>query len=85
MEAQSKCRGPGHVDTRYSSRLRNSERLLSGDVAIDHNGSGRRVQRNGAAPPLSVDVLRNSFLALKRQAAPGVDDVTWEEYETVQI
>jgi RNA-directed DNA polymerase len=31
---------------------------------------------------LSVDLLRDSFYALKRQAAPGVDGVTWEEYET---
>jgi group II intron reverse transcriptase/maturase len=30
---------------------------------------------------LSVDLLRESFYALKRQAAPGVDGVTWKEYE----
>jgi RNA-directed DNA polymerase len=29
-----------------------------------------------------VDLLRNSYYALKRQAAPGVDGVTWQEYET---
>ena len=31
---------------------------------------------------LTVDLLRDSFYALKRQAAPGVDGVTWKEYET---
>src|SRR5262245_11231080 len=31
---------------------------------------------------VSVDLLRNSYYALKRQAAPGVDGVTWQEYET---
>jgi RNA-directed DNA polymerase len=31
---------------------------------------------------LTVGLLRESFLALKRKAAPGVDGVTWEEYET---
>jgi group II intron reverse transcriptase/maturase len=31
---------------------------------------------------LTVDLLRNSFYALKRKAAPGVDGVTWQEYET---
>src|SRR5450756_1641920 len=31
---------------------------------------------------MSVDLLRDSFFALKRQAAPGVDGVTWQEYET---
>jgi len=29
---------------------------------------------------VTVDLLRDSFFALKRQAAPGVDGVTWEEY-----
>src|SRR4051795_10152978 len=31
---------------------------------------------------LTIDLLRDSFYALKRQAAPGVDEVTWQEYET---
>src|SRR5215813_4141410 len=31
---------------------------------------------------LNVDLLRRSYYALKRQAAPGVDGVTWKEYET---
>ena len=31
---------------------------------------------------LTVDLLRDSFHALQRKAAPGVDGVTWQEYET---
>jgi RNA-directed DNA polymerase len=30
---------------------------------------------------VTVDLLRESFYALKRKAAPGVDGVTWKEYE----
>ena len=30
---------------------------------------------------VTVDRLRESFLALKRKAAPGVDGVTWQDYE----
>src|SRR5450631_3206336 len=30
---------------------------------------------------LNVSLLRDSFYALKRKAAPGVDGVTWQEYE----
>ena len=30
---------------------------------------------------LSVDLLREAFFALKRDAAPGVDGLTWEEYQ----
>jgi RNA-directed DNA polymerase len=31
---------------------------------------------------LTIDLLRDSFYVLKRRAAPGVDGVTWREYET---
>jgi retron-type reverse transcriptase len=31
---------------------------------------------------LNLKLLRDSFYALKRQASPGVDGVTWQEYET---
>jgi len=30
---------------------------------------------------VTVDLLRDAFLALKRRAAPGVDGVTWQDYE----
>src|SRR5207244_1394165 len=31
---------------------------------------------------LNVGLLRDSFYALQRQASPGIDGVTWQEYET---
>jgi RNA-directed DNA polymerase len=31
---------------------------------------------------LSVELLRDSFFALQRKASPGIDGVTWAEYET---
>ena len=31
---------------------------------------------------VSVALLGNSFYALKREAAPGIDGLTWQEYET---
>ena len=30
---------------------------------------------------INVDTLRTAFYALKRKAAPGVDGMTWEDYE----
>src|SRR5260370_5453409 len=30
---------------------------------------------------LNVELLRDSFYALQRKASPGVDGVTWQEYE----
>jgi RNA-directed DNA polymerase len=31
---------------------------------------------------LTVDLLRESFYSVKKKAVPGVDGVTWQEYET---
>lgn len=31
---------------------------------------------------VTIDLLRDSFFALQRRAAPGVDGMTWREYET---
>ena len=30
---------------------------------------------------INVDTLKTAFYALKRRAAPGVDGVTWQDYE----
>src|SRR6185503_8001606 len=30
---------------------------------------------------LSIDLFREAFLALRRDAAPGVDGLTWQDYE----
>src|SRR5260221_3779388 len=30
---------------------------------------------------VTIDLLRLAFFALKRDAAPGVDGVTWQDYE----
>src|SRR5438309_8362039 len=30
---------------------------------------------------LTIELLRESFYSLKRKAAPGIDGVTWQEYE----
>jgi RNA-directed DNA polymerase len=41
----------------------------------------KKVQFTALLHHLTVDRLRESFYALKRKAAPGVDGVTWQEYE----
>jgi hypothetical protein len=40
-----------------------------------------RVRFNALLHDVTVDLLHESFYALKRQAVPGVDGVTWQEYE----
>jgi RNA-directed DNA polymerase len=42
----------------------------------------KRVRFTALLHHVSVTLLMNSFYALKRGAAPGVDGLTWQEYET---
>ena len=40
----------------------------------------RKLQFTALLHHVNVDLLRSSYYSLKKQAAPGVDGVTWEEY-----
>ncbi len=42
----------------------------------------KRLQFTALLHHVSIPLLEDSFYVLKRDAAPGVDGVTWEEYET---
>jgi group II intron reverse transcriptase/maturase len=41
----------------------------------------KRLRLTALLHHVSVTLLSNSFYALKREAAPGVDGLTWQEYE----
>src|SRR6202021_591799 len=43
---------------------------------------GKRTKFTALLHHVTVGLLRDSFHALKRDAAPGVDGLTWKEYET---
>ena len=59
------------------------ERVSQGLSGVREAAKKRRQERFTALlHHVSVSLLRDSFYALKRQAAPGVDGVTWQEYET---
>ena len=62
---------------------RSGERVSQGLSGVREAAKKRRQGRFTALlHHVSVDLLRDSYYALKRQAAPGVDGVTWQEYET---
>jgi len=42
----------------------------------------RQVRFTALLHHLNIELLRDSFYALKRQASPGIDGVRWEEYES---
>src|SRR6202167_2795609 len=59
------------------------ERVSQGLSGVLRAAKERRQERFTALlHHLSAGLLRDSFYALKRQAAPGVDGVTWKKYET---
>jgi RNA-directed DNA polymerase len=59
------------------------ERVSQGLSGVREAAKKRRKERFTALlHHVRVDLLRDSYYALKRQAAPGVDGVTWQEYET---
>ena len=53
----------------------------AGPCTATLQGSGRRRSSLRCCTTSTVDLLREAFLALKRRAAPGVDGVTWQDYE----
>jgi group II intron reverse transcriptase/maturase len=64
---------------RTQSRTRASSGLLGVRKAARKD---KRIQFTALLHHATVALLWDSFYALKRDAAPGVDAVTWKEYET---
>ena len=66
-----------------TSPTQNGERVFQGWSGVRRAAKERKQERFTALlHHVTVDLLRASFYALKRKAAPGVDGVTWPEYET---
>ncbi len=58
------------------------ERVSQGLAGVRRAAQARKGEKFTALlHHLTTELLRDSFYALKRQAAPGVDGVTWQEYE----
>src|SRR5215472_1896452 len=80
---EGRARAKENIAQSYTSPTQSGERVNQGLRGVRQVARERKQERFTALlHHLTVDLLRNSFLALKRQAAPGVDGVTWKEYET---
>jgi RNA-directed DNA polymerase len=72
-----------NIDQSSTNPTQRGERVSQGLSGVRRAAKERKQERFTALlHHLSVELLRDSFYALKRQAAPGVDGVTWKEYET---
>jgi RNA-directed DNA polymerase len=66
-----------------TSPTQSGKRVSQGLSGVREAAKARKQERFTALlHHVTVDLLRDSFYALKRKAAPGVDGVTWQEYET---
>src|SRR5512132_359809 len=72
----------GNADQQSTCRAQNRESVSQALDRVRTAARKRKKERFTALfHHLSVDLLRLAFLALKRDAAPGVDGLTWRDYE----
>jgi len=77
-------RGLTKGNTQQTATLRTQSRTRVSNGLLRVREVARRDKRarfTALLHHVNVDLLRESFQALKRQAAPGVDGVTWRQYE----
>ena len=79
----SQGRGPRGTRSQQSTRRAQSRASVS--QALDRVRQAARQRKKEKFTALlhhvSIDLLRVAFFALKRNAAPGVDGLTWRDYE----
>jgi len=72
----------GNAEEAYTHRTQGRERVSQGLEGVREAASRDKKQKFTALlPHVTTGLLRDSYYALKRQAAPGVDGVTWRQYE----
>jgi RNA-directed DNA polymerase len=78
----------GRVQTKENDAHLNTDPTQSGATVSQGLGGVRQTARarkqerfTALLHHLTIDLLRESYYALKRRAAPGVDGVSWQQYE----
>ena len=80
VERRAGAKGNEDQQSMHRTQIRDCVSQVLGRVR--QAAKERKRERCGALlHHVDVDLLRLSFHALKRQAAPGVDGVTWQDYE----
>ena len=89
-EAQAKAEGEEgrprikeNASPTHTSPAQNGERVSQGLAGVRQAARQRKKEKfTTLLHHLTEALLRDSFYRLKREAATGVDGVTWKEYET---
>jgi len=80
--AEPRAGTKGNADPPRTRRTQSRDSVSQGLERVRQAARQRKRQAFTALlHHVTVDALREAFLALKRRAAPGVDGVTWQDYE----
>src|SRR5438309_6289475 len=72
----------GNASQQSTHRTQGRERVTQALERVRQAARQRKKERFTALlHHISIDLLREAFLALKRKAAPGVDGLRWATYE----
>jgi RNA-directed DNA polymerase len=72
----------GNVDQQSTRRAQNRESVSQAPEGIRQAARQRKRERfTSLLHHVSIDLLRLAFFELKRNAAAGVDGLTWQDYE----
>ena len=67
----------------YTDPTQSGINVSPGLVAVRQRARERKTEKfTNLLHHLTIDLLQTSYYALQRKASPGVDGVTWKEYET---
>ncbi|HET7446960.1 MAG TPA: group II intron reverse transcriptase/maturase [Methyloceanibacter sp.] len=81
-QAERRAGAEGNADQQSTRRAQDRESVSQALDRIRQAAKHRRKERFTALlHHVSVPMLRTAFYALKRDAAPGVDGLTWQDYE----
>src|SRR5947208_5753989 len=79
---EGRARSKENIAPSYTSPTQSGKRVSQGWRGVRQAARERKEERFTALlHHITINLLRDSFYALKRQAAAGVDGVTWKEYE----
>jgi len=79
---EGSCSTKGNTEEAHTCRTQGREHVSQGLGGVREAARRDKKQKFTALlHHVTTDLLRDSYYALKRAAAPGVDGVTWEQYE----
>ncbi len=79
---EQRAEAKGNADQQTTCRAQNRESVSRALGCIRQAARQRKKERfTSLLHHISIDLLRLAFFELKRNAAPGVDGLTWQDYE----